>query len=308
MPLVSQYSHLQKLGDGVFQKFTGLRAAGLAVEQGFRACPEKGLGSLCLEDLEEVQVKGTLRVQDQRQWRAARTCSLQVHKPEARLAKAVVEKTRTFLSDVGLNIFHVDCPMPERLGRYDFLCDFSRPRASTVKGLLWVEVKVMSASRAGNAIAEEKEKLQDKLLGVHRLEPRVDGVMLLVAKTTKDSRVSWRQPALEAFLYSLNNQSWQKLSPQGRVARGHCQGLKPPLPQVYAAMEWHMVRNKPWGLLRQFLSAMGLASGNAGKRAKTFNSILGPRQKLIQKYLKDKCGQKPWIGTKPTFKAIHMSL
>ena len=311
MPLVSHYSHLQKLWDGAYETFNGLRAAGLAVEQGLRLCSQKGLGSLCLEDLEEVKVKGSLMVKDEHgQWEGGfRSCNLKVKHPEKSLALAIVKKVRAFLSDVGCNIFHIDCPMPERLGRYDLLCDFSRPGLSSVKGLVWVEVKVMSTSRAASgAIAELQDQLAEKLTEINNREPEVDGVMLLVAKTVKDSLVHWRHPVIHASLFSLDNPCWSKITPEGRVARGHCKDLKPALPQVLAAMDWHMMKGKAWGLLQQFLQKMSLPGGNAGKRAKTFNDMLGPRQQLVRKKLKDRCGSKPWVGTESTFQALHKIL
>ena len=77
-------------------------------------------------------------------------------------------------------------------------------------------------------------------------------------------------------------------------------------------MEWpSLATGVKVGLLKQFLAALKLSNTSAGKRASTFNKQLRKHKfkgKFRQEKLSQKCGRKPWVANKATFKVVHQFL
>ena len=90
MPLVTRYTHLEKqnFGEAAFQKFSALRAVGLAVELGWKLTRDRGCFSA--SDLKEVEVGGKLRVFAEERWRRQGKCTLSVAAADTQLASKLV--------------------------------------------------------------------------------------------------------------------------------------------------------------------------------------------------------------------------
>ena len=145
MPVVTRYADVLKNDEGgTPQTFTALRAVGLAVEEGHRYCKAHGFGRLSQEAVTRVHLSGkSLRVRQGVRWRKVPSCTLQLADQEASFVLAVVEKHRAFFNDLGLNVWEVDLRIPNRLGYYDLLGDFSTRKNFGVLGQLWIEIKVI---------------------------------------------------------------------------------------------------------------------------------------------------------------------
>ena len=78
MPLVTCYQHLEKgsSGKSSFQKFTPLRATGIAVESGWKVLRDRGL--VAVADFREVSISGGVRVFCEGRWRQVASLSLSV--------------------------------------------------------------------------------------------------------------------------------------------------------------------------------------------------------------------------------------
>ena len=77
-------------------------------------------------------------------------------------------------------------------------------------------------------------------------------------------------------------------------------------------MEWlEQKKGTKVGLLKHFLAALGLPAKNPGQRATTFNSLLkrsGCHGRVFNGSLKGKCGRKPWVATRQTFRELYTHL
>ena len=82
---------------------------------------------------------------------------------------------------------------------------------------------------------------------------------------------------------------------------------------IWKQLEWHDLPSggESVALWNHFLEAMELPTGNAGKRAATFNSLLrkhGHSGRLVQKRITNRAGDAPWLGTKAVLGQIYKFL
>ena len=233
------YSNLKRQDpDGKWRVFTALRAVGLAVESGHKLACTKGLGAVTTQDISSVRVSGALQQLDGERWRSRGPCDLQLATKDAELAKTLVWKQRGLLADLGVNVWAVDVRMPSKLGSFDLLCDFSRPENFSVPGRLWVELKVMGASRDAADVDDFKKDLSRTFVKLTKLDASIGGVLLLLAKVEEMQGGTWGMPSLSAHLWQPGAQCWRCLVAGGpkRVARGQSKGPKPSLAKVWENM------------------------------------------------------------------------
>ena len=315
MVLVTAYRNLRKPGrDGSFYPFNPLRAVGLAVEQGWKANRDKGLGVLQAADVSQVSVGGKLLLQTGQRWRAAASCTLQVRPQDAALATAVVHKQRALLSDLRLNVWSVDKGGGAKKRSLDLLADFSTAKNFGVNGRLWVELKVLSSSTFESEMAKYRTELEEHFAKESRSDASLGGVLLLAARVAPGAGAGWSAPTLVALLKKRGAPDWQTLAGGStRKGRGRCQSTKPPLGTLWQKVEWFQQQEgvDKVGLLKHFLQALQLPCKNPGQRAKTFNALLKRgccKGHVFTGKLKNKCGRKPWVATKKTFRDLYTYL
>ena len=321
MVLVTSYRYLQKPGrNGAFKTFTPLRAVGLSLEQGWKASRDKGLGSVTTKDFCVVKLSGKLKVQSGEQWQETTACTLQLRKQDTALAASVLRKQRALPTDLELNAWGVDKGGAGRQGSFDVFADFSTSRNFGVKGRLWLELKVLADSTWDTELAYCKKELEAKWAKEQKKDSTLGGVLLLAAKVGTCTGGAWSAPTLFAALQKRGwpPGKWQVLAggPE-RSGRGRCQGTKPSLAVLWSKMEWPLEKKDTKqkgtkvGLLSQYLKAFGLPGKNPGQRATTFNALLKKHSckgKVYKGTLKGKCGSKPWVATKQTFRELYTHL
>ena len=313
MVLVTAYRHLQKPGrQGDFRTFHPLRVVGLSVERGWKASRDKGLGAVTAEDVSQVSVTGKLRLQTGQRWRAATSCTLQVRPQDAALATSVLRKQRALCADLQLNAWSVDKGGAANRRSLDLLADFCTSKNFGVEGRLWVELKVLAESTFETEFASCQEELEERLAKEEKKDATLGGVLLLAARVAPRGG-GWSAPTLVAPLKKRASPKWLVLAGvKKRAARGQCQSTKPPLATLWSKMEWFEQQAGPKvGLLKHFLQGLRLPCKNPGQRASTFNSLLGRRGcqgRVFSGKLKNKCGRKPWVGTKKTLTKLYTFL
>ena len=176
--------------------------------------------------------------------------------------------------------------------------------------MLWVELKVFSASTFDKQLDETKQQLAERLPQVMRVDASLGAVLLLAARASKEGG-RWAKPTLLATMLATTQQGWRDLSGACRkVARGQCATQKLPLAAVFERMEWfscEKTRPKKVGVLKHFFAALELPGASVGKRAATFNQRLkeaGHVERLFELKVQ-RAGKKPWVGTKDAFRAIY---
>ena len=307
MVVVERYADVKKRGaDGRYKTFTALRAAGLALEKGFRICKQLGLSSLQQHHLSTVAVAGDLQLRETSLWRKSRSCTLKVCPVETQLVQTAVFKVRALLGDLGLNIWDVDLQVPG-VCSMDLVCDFNYARHCCAPGKLWLELKLFAAEGCRRQAALTKDWLKETLPKVQAKDPSVGGVALLVVKVEKEG-VAWGRPALLCELLQADG-DWRALAGSDRVGRGQVAGEKPTFAKVWSKMQKTVrVGGRSVKLLKHFLEALDLPVADAGKRAATFNKILaksGSSGRLQQKNVPNISGIPPWVGTKDVFRSVY---
>jgi len=311
MPLVTAYHHLQKPGrDGRYLPFTAVRAVGLALEEGWKASRDKGgYTAVKAADLATVRVSGKLRLLTGATWRAGTTCTLQLSRQDADLALSLVRQQRTLLADLHINIWSID---QQGAGKttFDLQGDFSTSRDFGVKGRLWIELKVFSEATFEAEVRTCQKQLAEDLKLEKQRDSTLGGVLLLASRVGSSGRGSWSCPVLTATLLRQPSSKWQCIVGETkRKARGRCQSDKPSLGSLWEKMEWVDAQGGgKVGLLKHFLEALALAKNNPGQRAGTFNSLLragGCEGRLYVAQLKGRCGRKPWVAAKSTFRDLY---
>ena len=93
-----------------------------------------------------------------------------------------------------------------------------------------------------------------------------------------------------------------------RVTRGQSP-CKPPLAQVLSRMLWLTGSSgETVGLLKHFFSEMGVKDQHPGQRARTLNKLLrqaGHEGRIREEELENRCGKKPWVAGKATFRILY---
>jgi len=314
--LVTRYSALQKLDPKLkFRCFSALRAVGLAVELGHKAAVKKGPLAVKADDLLQVSVTGSLKVQREqgRTLVDARKASLALRSQDAQLAKVLVLKQLSFLSQQHLNVWRVDKQCGART--VDLLGAFHTTHNYGVVGQVWVETKVFSAQFFAKELQRCRDDLEEVLRREEAKPKSTFGAVLLLAAKVTGQGTGWAAPALVCQLLTGSGGQWQTLLGQApKAGRGQCpSGQKPPVKQVLAGMEWVSVPGGvKVGFLKHFLAALKLSTTSAGKRAATFNRQLRKHQlknRLTNKLkLPQKCGRQPWVGNKATFELLYKFL
>ena len=121
-------------------QITAIRAVGLAVELLHKQSSKKGLSSLVdSEDFLEVEImcskgKDDLQILQNRRWKKTQSCTLQLAKKDAGLARKLATLERDYLLDLRANCWYVDRPLGQTLGSADCLCDLCPPPKLPVKG------------------------------------------------------------------------------------------------------------------------------------------------------------------------------
>jgi hypothetical protein len=304
MPVVvSKYADLKKpfSRNGTPERFFPVRAIGLALEQGYKLWPKKGLAAVTQEDLSSVRVTGKLEIQGSK----AAACSLRLLDQDAALSFQLLKKTRSFLADLQANVWNVDKPAGSGQGSIDLVCDMAHGHQLGVSGLIHVELKVFAARGFEKKVADTQEELVQKLE-----RSGASAIMLLAASVEKETRTCWCEPKLSATLLCRSG-GWQDVSPGGlRVAKGQIKrGYWHALGQLWPKMEWHRPSKGPEvGLLKHFLVALGLPGNNPGSRASALNQVLAKKRvknRLENLKLKNRPGRPVWVGSKQTFRAVH---
>ena len=139
MPLVTRYTFLEKqnFGEAAFQKFSALRAVGLAVELGWKLTRDKG--SLSARDLKVVEVGGKLRVLAAERWRSQSKCTLSVAAADTQLAYRLVQQQAALLHTLNLNPWFVDTRRPGNKRPFDLVATFVAGQNNHgVHGRVWV--------------------------------------------------------------------------------------------------------------------------------------------------------------------------
>ena len=193
----------------------------------------------------------------------------------------------------------------------DLLADFCTSRNHGVRGRLWVELKVLNEKTFEAEVAACKEELEKGLAREAAKDASLGGVMLLAACVAPCGRSGWAAPQLLATLKKHPSTKWLVLAGGGRrKGRGQCKTTKPSLATIWGKMEWKKEKQqgRKVALLKHFLDALGLPSRNPGQRAKTFNAMLrrrGSEGKVFNGRLENKCGRKPWVASKATFRELY---
>ena len=314
MVLVTRYSALQKQDPkGKFRCFSALRAVGLAVEVGHKAAEKKGPLAVKADDLSQVSVTGNLKVQQGHTLVNARKASLALRSQDAQLAKVLVLKQLSFLSQQHLNVWRVDKQCGART--VDLLGAFHTTHNYGVVDQVWVETKAFSAQFFAKELQRSRDDLEEVLKREEAKPKSTFGGVLLVAAKVTVAGTGWASPALVCQLLTDSEGQWQTLQGQApKAGRGQCRpGQKPALKQVLAGMEWVSVPGGvKVGFLKHFLAALKLSKSSAGKRAATLNRQLCKhklKNRLTNKLkLPQKCGRQPWVGHKATFEFLYKFL
>ena len=316
MPLLTRYGHLKKKDqNGTYRLFAATRAIGLAVEKGHRLARDVGLGGVSAEGLGKVQVVGDLKVFQGGTWKAcgaASGCSLALREPDALCALTVLSQHRTFLSDMGLNIWLVGHYSAALRRSLDLVGDFSTHRNHGITGKVWLELKAYTDGNFECKLRKAKAQMEEDVKVLHKGNAAYKAAVLLVSKLSKAGG-AWERPAMVASLWK--DGAWIDMSPgAGRGPRaGTLAGSqKPSLAEVWEGMSWDTLGDgKNVGCVTHFLQAVGFTSGSPGKRSATFNKILqlrGHPGRLFRTKIESKQGQKPWVGTKAEFRQIYKHL
>ena len=313
MPVLLQsYRHVLKPNEkGKEVPFTPLRAVGLAVEAAHKLAREQGRGQVSAEGVAQVSVSGAgVRVWDEGRWRAIRKCQLELDTRDAQLACDIFGQHRSFLYDLGLNIWFVDLSLGRQAGSLDLVCDFSVDNSFGVAGRLWVELKVFSAQGFDGKFQDHQDICSAKFPQVRERDPTIEGTLLLVSRCSRDGPRQWSRPSLHAKLFSHG--SWRDIGSRRKATRGRVRGAKPSLAVVWKKMEWYEDprggRGKV-GLLGHFLTALQLTPNHATDRAPHFNELIaGSGLNLAQIKFPNREGKPPWAGTKAVFRAIYKAL
>ena len=112
MPLLTSYAHLKKKSStGKYLTFVAPRAVGLAVEGCHALARAVGLGEVSVADMQRVHVVGDLKIYHNGSWRACKGgggCGLSLEPEDTQVALEVLAQQRAFLSDMGLNLWHIN--------------------------------------------------------------------------------------------------------------------------------------------------------------------------------------------------------
>lgn len=322
MVLIRRYTHVRKPNNkGALTPLTAVRAVGLAVEELHKKSCNKGL-SVLVESGEALRVqltgsrqRGDLELLQDSVFRKASTCTLELAKKDADLAKKLAVKQRAYLLDLGANAWHPDRPLGRGLGSADLLCDLCPPAKLPVKGILQIELKVLSAWGFEKTLgALLKKDLPRHFAKVQQKHPEIQGLLLLASKVDHDGHGNWLEPKLVGKLFVNNAEGWQDISPSGKkVARGQKTVVKKhALPQVFSDMEWHLLPDGiEVGLFSQFLRKLKVAHCNPEQKAQTYNGMLrsaGVRGRILKKKIKNRPGKACWVGTREVLRAVYKYL
>lgn len=308
MPVISKYADLKKpWRTGKLERFFPVRAIGLALEKGWKLCPQKGLAAVTQDDVSTVRVTGKLQILIDGRFQPTKRCDLRLLGHDAACSLRVLHKMRSFLADLGVNVWDIDRPNGHDKGCIDLVCDLAHGHQLGVAGLMHVELKVFAA-RGFRKNAEKAQKVLRKQL----LTSSASSVMLLAASLEKGTSTSWNEPTLAANLLCKSGE-WRDVSPRGlRVAKGQIKkSCWKAVGQLWGKMEWHtQPSGPPVGLLSHFLKALGLPEANPGSRAAGFNKLLAQKKagKLRCIKLENRPGRPVWAGTKQTFRVLHKFL
>lgn len=302
MPLVTHYKHLSKPDrHGAPQLFNSFRAAGLALELGWKK--SRDLGAVSAGDLQRVKVAGpALKLYDEGRWRGVPRCTLQLESKDATLALSVLRQQRTLLCDLRLNVWFVDKTGDSHT--FDLVADIVDSRNFGVESRVWVELKIFSATTFMKEIKKLKRQLPTAL--VAEQHANLGGVLLLAAKVDKSSGTTTQH----AFLYSDSEQAWHTLAGgEQKVGRGQLGHTKPSLAQVWSEVEWTKTREgEDVGYLKHFLQALGKPAKNQGQRASTFNGQLkdaGHDGRVYQAAIRNKSGSPAWVASKGSLRLVY---
>lgn len=321
MKTLSSYSHVKrrkqtKRGRAQMACMTALQAVGLCLEHLHFLCRSKSCDQISTEDAKEIELTaepGQMMILDKGTWRSSKACKLKLQPPEADLAVQLLQKQRVFFGDLRYNIYHVCMQGPAGV-EYDLLGDLA-PNSrlkSWVHGRVWTELKVCSAEVFTNTFEIEQKKLEAALPAVQRSDSSIGAVLLLAARVQKEGYRKYAVPDLKAQL--LQSGSWTDISPGGTKAiKGKLLATsKRPLVQVFAEMQWHdnpEGGRQKVGKLFQFLKAVGLQNGNAGKTAEKVNLQLAEKGWPVDLRLKELDlglpGPCPWGGTRKVYRIIY---
>jgi len=238
---------------------------------------------------------------------------LSVQPSEAKGALAVAAAQRAFLGDCDLNLWQPDIYHGALEKGLDFVGEFNRPRFG-VCGKVWVEIKAFTAASFDLKLSRAKEEVEKEFPALQRKDKSFGAAMLLVAKVERAAGTSWEKLRMFAELYV--DGSWLDVGPStGRPAGAGrlLAGRKPTMAAVWRKMEKVTLAESDVevGFLSHSLKEVGLADGNPGKRAATFNKILESHQaagRVEQKRVELHPGQWPYVPTKATFQVILKSL
>lgn len=309
MPLLTRYTHLKKKWqDGRNSRFSAAQVVGLALELVHKKAKELGQDHVSPTHVTCLKVSGDLQVLAAGAWEHARTCELQVQLPDASLALELARDQRAFLGDCDFNVWHADQYHHAVKKGLDLVGEFNRPRHSAL-GKIWVETKVFTPAGFDRKFECAKKVLAEEFAQLQAKDQAFGGAMVLAAKVQKSGK-AWEKQGLFAEVYTHG--AWKDIGPSSTrpAAAGKLSSrTKPSMAEVWKKMEKLVLANSGdcVGLLTHFVEALGLASGNPGKRASTFNKLLcdaGVAGRVEQKQIHNKPGHWPYVASKETFRAI----
>ena len=310
--LVRRYSHIEKNGS----LFHPLRAAGLAVELAHKLARDVGFGAIDQKKLCSISISGpSVRVYESSRWRKVgpkTTVTLKVLPAEAELSYKVFREQRTWLGDMGLNVWHVDPPVAKKgVTSPDLIVDVGATSPLEVAGLVHVELKLFSATGIEQKIADEKTAFT-KNFG--RLAGIFEGIAagLLLVSVVEESGDTWKPLTLRSFLW--DNGTWQELShPRGLGAHRHRMANKKPLTEVWDDMTWYENPRggDDIGMVAHFLESLGLNKNNVAERVSAWKSAFpqrGPRKLDLHHVSIRRGWDKCWVGTQAAFRQVYHRL
>jgi len=130
---------------------------------------------------------------------------------------------------------------------------FLTERNFGVSEQLWVEAKVLSASRFDEGMAKLKGKLAESLLREQLRSDKLQVVLLVAARVERGSK----NFSLVAKLFTTASALWSQVAGGCRRAgRGQCRGWIPSSAKLWQKVEWQRtVGNTKVGLLARVLKA-----------------------------------------------------
>lgn len=283
------------------------RVLGFALEAAFKCAFPRGFSEVEPSHLRSIRLSGDIQVNNGRGFqKPTGPVYMKVAEAEQHFAHYLFQHSCTLLLSLGLNIF-----IPDRLGgsawSHDLVCSFLNPAAKLVRGLLSVELKVVTSHFWEARLKDTRQVCEARLKSLkQKFGDKFGGIAILACKVMKSGKDVWDAIKTEVHLWDGHKWSVLKSVVPGYLEPAGCEHTGYRVKEILDALSWHkQQQGPPVARVTDFLREAGLSDTNAAQRVQAWNAHLWQEEKPLLVKIPLAPGKPPWCGTRITFMKVY---